>query len=68
MSSYLDTQKAAQFLSISPRTLEKLRSSGGGPSYCKLQRRVVYRTADLDRWARAARRTTTRSESHETLR
>lgn len=50
---------AAQFLGLAPSTLAKLRLSGNGPVYCKLGRRVVYRTEDLATWleSRVARNT-----------
>lgn len=46
----LDTKAAAKRLGLSASTLEKLRVYGGGPPYCKLQRSVRYRYADLTRW------------------
>lgn len=48
---YLRTKEAAQYLSLSPRTLEKHRTYGTGPVYRKLGGRVVYALADLDSWA-----------------
>jgi len=48
---YLDNKQAADFLKISPRTLEKHRVKGGGPRFRKLGRRVVYAVADLEAWA-----------------
>jgi excisionase family DNA binding protein len=50
MSVLLTTQEAARFLSLSSRTLERLRLDGSGPRYCKLRRSVRYRQADLDAW------------------
>jgi hypothetical protein len=47
----LTTMEAARLLSLSPRTLERLRLSGDGPRYCKLRRSVRYRQADLELWA-----------------
>lgn len=47
---YLRTKEAAQFLSLSPRTLEKHRTYGTGPSYRKLGGRVVYALDDLQAW------------------
>jgi predicted DNA-binding transcriptional regulator AlpA len=41
---------AARFVGLSESTLAKLRLNGNGPIYCKLGRRVVYRTADLEQW------------------
>lgn len=50
---YLTTEEAAEFLRLSSRTLEKHRSTGGGPRYRKLGRRVLYTIADLEAWAEA---------------
>lgn len=55
----LHTREAGAFLGLSPRTLEKLRVTGGGPAYRKLGRRVVYAPDDLRRWADQATRTST---------
>lgn len=56
---YLRTQEAADYLSLSPRTLEKHRTYGTGPLYRKLGGRVVYAIADLDTWAEQATVTST---------
>lgn len=56
---YHDTRAAALYLGLSPRTLEKWRLSGEGPSYFKRGRRCLYRLDDLDAWAEAGRRNST---------
>ena len=48
---YLTCDEAGSFLKLSPRTLEKLRTIGGGPRFRKLGRRVMYAQADLEAWA-----------------
>ena len=48
---YLRTKEAAEFLSLSARTLEKHRTYGTGPAYHKLGGRVVYSVDDLETWA-----------------
>lgn len=48
---FLRTKEAAQFLSLSARTLEKHRTYGTGPAYRKLGGRVVYAVDDLQAWA-----------------
>jgi hypothetical protein len=48
---YLRTKEAAEFLSLSARTLEKHRTYGTGPAYRKLGGRVVYAIDDLETWA-----------------
>lgn len=48
---YLTNSEAADFLRLSPRTLEKQRVIGGGPRFHKFGRRVMYALADLEAWA-----------------
>ncbi|MCF3947363.1 helix-turn-helix transcriptional regulator [Acidiphilium iwatense] len=48
---FLRTKEAAEFLSLSSRTLEKHRTYGTGPAYRKLGGRVVYAIDDLEAWA-----------------
>lgn len=43
----LSNDEAAEYMRISPRTLEKLRTKRQGPAYHKIGRRVVYVLADL---------------------
>lgn len=50
-SRFLRTPDAAQLLGLSPRTLEKHRTFGTGPTYRKLGGRIVYRVEDLRSWA-----------------
>jgi hypothetical protein len=56
---YLRTAEAARYLSLSPRTLEKHRTYGTGPTYRKIGGRVVYAVADLNAWADVGTRTST---------
>lgn len=46
----LTTPLAAEYLGLSPATLETMRTRGGGPVFAKLGRRVVYERKDLDAW------------------
>lgn len=50
----LTTIEAAKALRLSPRTLERLRVQGTGPSYMKagrgLRARVLYTIEDLNAW------------------
>ena len=50
---YFHTREAAALLSLSPRTLEKLRVTGGGPAFHKFGRRVAYRREENRRLAKA---------------
>lgn len=56
---FLRTPKAGEYLSLSSRTLEKHRTSGTGPGYCKLGGRVVYDLDDLCRWVDSGLRAST---------
>ena len=48
---FLNTDEAAHFLRLSPKTLEKMRVIGGGPKFRKFGTRVRYAVADLRAWA-----------------
>jgi len=50
-SPFLSNDQAAEYLKLSPRTLEKLRVVGGGPQFRKFGRRVFYALPELDAWA-----------------
>ena len=56
---FLRTKEAAEFLSLSARTLEKHRTYGTGPDYKKLGGRVVYAIEDLQAWAKRGAVTST---------
>lgn len=60
----LDTEGAAKHLSLSASYLNRLRVSGTGPAFCKLNSAVRYRLCDLDAWA-AERLVTSTSELRE---
>ncbi len=49
--AYVDTKRAAAYLSLSGETLERLRVSGGGPKFVKLAKAVRYKLEDLEAWA-----------------
>jgi hypothetical protein len=53
-SDVLKPKDAAKVLHLSPRTLETMRTRGGGPPFVKYgdgrSARVVYRRCDLDAW------------------
>ncbi|NNH67831.1 helix-turn-helix transcriptional regulator [Rhizobium laguerreae] len=50
---------ASEYTSISVSTLNKLRLTGGGPTYVKIGKSVVYLISDLDAWLEAKRQKTT---------
>jgi excisionase family DNA binding protein len=55
----LPVSEAARFVGLSKSTLDKLRISGGGPTYLQLGRRVLYDVADLEAWLTSKRRSST---------
>jgi len=62
-SPFLATKQAAQYVGLSPRTLEKMRTEGGGPSYRKHGRYVRYHLADLDAWSISRLKNSTSEEN-----
>lgn len=50
-SPFLSTAQAAHYVGLSQRTLEKMRTVGGGPTYRKHGRYVRYHIDDLDTWS-----------------
>lgn len=52
-SPYLDTAEAARYLKLAQKTLEKMRSVGGGPQFRKHGRYVRYTIPELDCWSAA---------------
>src|SRR3546814_18400838 len=48
---YLTNDEDADYLRLSPRTLEKQRVIGGGPKFRKFGGRVMYAVAALHAWA-----------------
>ena len=46
----MNTRQAATYVGLSPRTMEDLRTKGGGSVYRRLGKRVFYRLEDLDAW------------------
>ena len=53
---YLDTRHAADYLGISPSTLNRMRVTGEGPRYAKAGRRVIYDPEDLNAWVEERKR------------
>ena len=53
---FLCVKQAAAFLNVSKSYLDKLRCHGGGPMFVRLgMRKILYRRADLESWARQLR-------------
>jgi hypothetical protein len=56
----IDEKLAAEFLTLSRRTMQGFRYRGGGPEYFALSSRCVrYRRIDLRHWAEGHLRTST---------
>ena len=53
---YLTAKEAAQYLRVSPGTLDKLRHYGGGPEFIRVSARTIrYERSALDAWMNARR-------------
>lgn len=50
-SPFLNTAQAAFYIGLSPRTLEKMRTAGAGPTFRKHGRYVRYHIDDLNSWS-----------------
>ena len=53
---FLNTDQAAYYVGLSRRTLEKMRTHGGGPRYRKHGRYVRYHIVDLEAWSEGSDR------------
>ena len=53
---YLGPEEAAEYLALSPKTLQRMRVTGEGPPYVKVRRRVIYDRLDLDDWTAKRKR------------
>jgi predicted DNA-binding transcriptional regulator AlpA len=62
---HLKVTEAAERTRLSKSTLDKLRCHGGGPTYFKLGRTVVYAVSDLDAWMAARRRKSTAGAAND---
>ena len=59
----LDTLEAAEYLGLGKSTLDKLRTTGGGPAFHKLGARVVYDPCDLEAWLSTHKRASTSAQA-----
>jgi excisionase family DNA binding protein len=64
-SPFLNTDQAAHYVSLSRRTLEKMRTAGGGPRFRKHGRYVRYHIDDLDQWSAEHVKMSTSEPDHE---
>ncbi len=57
---YLIPKQAADYLGLSPKTLEKWRHTGDGPKFVKMGAKAVrYDMAELDLWVKSRSRHST---------
>ena len=64
-SPFLNTDQAAHYVSLSRRTLEKMRTAGGGPRFRKHGRYVRYHIDDLEEWSAEHIKTSTSAPDHD---
>ena len=58
--SLIDQNESADFLDLTPRSMEAMRQRGDGPRYIRISARCIrYRRLDLRQWAEARLRTST---------
>ena len=48
--TYLTTTQLAKLLTMSPKTLERMRCEGTGPTYYKPGRKVLYSQTKINEW------------------
>ena len=63
--SLIDESESADFLDLTPRSMQGMRQRGGGPRFIRISARCIrYRRIDLKAWADARMRSST-SDSGE---
>jgi predicted DNA-binding transcriptional regulator AlpA len=55
----LSVPQASSYCGVSKSYMDKLRTTGNGPTFIRLGRRIVYDTADLDSWLESGRHKST---------
>ncbi len=59
-NSLVDEKVAAEFLDLTPRSMQSKRQRGGGPRFVRISARCIrYRRVDLKAWADARLRSST---------
>jgi hypothetical protein len=65
-AALINTREAAQWLGVSVSFLNRMRCTGGGPLFARLQSKVMYDPADLAAWVASRKRRST-SEFDQTV-
>jgi predicted DNA-binding transcriptional regulator AlpA len=66
LEALTNERRAAEFLGLSVKTLQKRRVTGDGPKYIRISSRCVrYRRSDLISWSNSLVRTSTSEDTHE---
>jgi excisionase family DNA binding protein len=63
MQPLLTQDEAAKLLKLSVRTVERLRTSGGGPRFLRIRHSVRYRVSDVEAWLASCLRSSTSEET-----
>lgn len=66
MTHHLSQYELARRWRLSPRTLERWRWTGEGPSFLKIGGRVAYRLEDIEAWEAERLRRSTAGDSRST--
>ncbi len=64
--SLIDESESADFLDLTPRSMQAMRQRGGGPRFIRISARCIrYRRIDLKAWADARMRSSTSDPGQE---
>ncbi len=64
--SLVDESESADFLDLTPRSMQAMRQRGGGPRFIRISARCIrYRRIDLKAWADARMRSSTSDPGQE---
>jgi len=55
----MDTNNAAAYVGVTPKSMAIMRSLGNGPAFFKLGKKCFYQREDLDAWIASRRATST---------
>jgi hypothetical protein len=58
----LTVREAADYVRLAKSTLDHYRTEGDGPRFSRVGRKIIYDSADLDRWLDGLKRNSTRDQ------